>query len=118
MTQHSDSGIPTLTQRAEPTATTVDQHSDVPVLTQITQLGTQFDRRRASAGHSSTENVSTTSSHPAAGPAATVLRAALQAEFEHVLNQAIEEASAQIRTRLEAELPAMIDRALNQVRPG
>ncbi|WP_144638707.1 hypothetical protein [Bordetella genomosp. 13] len=47
-----------------------------------------------------------------------VLRAALQAEIEQAVQAAVQEASVLLRTRLEAELPAIVARTLGRVRPG
>lgn len=59
---------------------------------------------------------STAATH--AGADMAVLRIALQAEFEQALQQALDEAAATVRARLEADLPAMIERAMSKVRPG
>ena len=59
---------------------------------------------------------STAATHTGADMA--VLRIALQAEFEQALQQALDEAAATVRARLEADLPAMIERAMSKVRPG
>ncbi|SAI73586.1 Uncharacterised protein [Bordetella ansorpii] len=62
---------------------------------------------------------------PAAAPASpsasipeAVLRAALQAEIEQAVHAAVQDASVLLRTRLEAELPAIVARTLGRVRPG
>ncbi|MFJ1301304.1 hypothetical protein ACILG0_15175 [Pseudomonadota bacterium AL_CKDN230030165-1A_HGKHYDSX7] len=47
-----------------------------------------------------------------------VLRALLQAELEAAVQAAAEQAAADMRTRLEADLPALIDRALARLRQG
>lgn len=85
-------GIPTLTQRIE---------DDIPV------LDTPVSAARPQAAQPS----------PPAIPEA-VLRAAVQAELEQAVNAAVQEASALLRERLEAELPAIMARALSRVRPG
>jgi hypothetical protein len=48
----------------------------------------------------------------------TVLRAALQAEIEQAVKAAVDEASELLRSRLEAELPALLAQAMTRVRPG
>jgi len=48
----------------------------------------------------------------------TVLRAALQAEIEQAVKAAVDEASELLRSRLEAELPALLAQAMARVRPG
>lgn len=55
---------------------------------------------------------------PSASIPEAVLRAALQAEIEQAVHAAVQEASALLRTRLEAELPAIVARTLGRVRPG
>lgn len=56
---------------------------------------------------------------PAAGtiPEA-VLRAALQADLEQAIRTAVDEAAVVLRERLEAELPAILARAMSRIRPG
>ena len=122
MPQYSDPGIPTLTQRAEPTLAPdagapgagAARGSDLPVLTQVADLPGSAAQAGAAGGDSPQAAWST-----AAGAAGdTVLRAALQAELEQTLQRALDDATAGLRARLEAELPALIDRAVRGVRPG
>ncbi|AZY52010.1 hypothetical protein [Bordetella avium] len=47
-----------------------------------------------------------------------VLRALLQAELEQAIEQAASQAAADMRARLEAEVPGIVDRALQRLRPG
>ncbi|WP_019938520.1 hypothetical protein [Bordetella sp. FB-8] len=47
-----------------------------------------------------------------------VLRAALQADLEQAIQRATDEAAAMLRERLEAELPAILARAMSRIRPG
>ncbi|OZI74144.1 hypothetical protein [Bordetella genomosp. 12] len=47
-----------------------------------------------------------------------VLRALLQAELEHAIEQAAAQAAADMRSRLQAELPDIVARALQRLRPG
>jgi hypothetical protein len=54
----------------------------------------------------------------AALPPDPVLRAALQAELEHTVQQALDRAMAHVRQSLEAELPALVDRVVSRLRPG
>lgn len=51
-------------------------------------------------------------------PPDPVLRAALQAELEHTVQQALDQAMAHVRQTLEAELPALVDRVVSRLRPG
>ncbi|MFC4274956.1 hypothetical protein [Achromobacter aloeverae] len=51
-------------------------------------------------------------------PPDPVLRAALQAELEHMLAQALERAMTHVREEMEAELPAAVTRVVSRLRPG
>ncbi|HYG45639.1 MAG TPA: hypothetical protein VEA17_22150 [Bordetella sp.] len=124
MPHYSDPGIPTLTQRAEPTLAPVPDapgpggaHSiDLPVLTQVAGHTAPNAGSDAAGGAGSPQAAWSTAGGSGAGDA--VLRAALQAELEQALQRAVDEASDSLRARLEAELPALIDRAVRAVRPG
>ncbi|MNV74885.1 hypothetical protein D3C71_1681370 [compost metagenome] len=54
----------------------------------------------------------------AALPDASVLTARLQAEVEQLMRRALADAIEQIQTRMDAELPSIVSRVLNEVRPG
>ncbi|CAM3503216.1 DUF2486 domain-containing protein [Bordetella sputigena] len=54
----------------------------------------------------------------AALPPDPLLRAALQAELEHTVQQALDQAMAHVRQSLEAELPDLVDRVVRRLRPG
>ncbi|CAP42108.1 hypothetical protein [Bordetella petrii] len=122
MPHYSDPGIPTLTQRAEPTlapesgtAGAAAHDADLPVLTQVaghSVAGLPAD----AAGGAGLPQAAWSTAAGAAGDA--VLRAALQAELEQALQRAVDDAAAGLRARLEAELPALIERAVRGVRPG
>ncbi|GAB1578199.1 hypothetical protein [Bordetella petrii] len=127
MPRYSDPGIPTLTQRAEPTLappteTAPPAHSsapaapDLPVLTQVADEQAPPMPAHAAGGTGLPHAAWSTATGVGAGD--TVLRAALQAELEQALQRALDDASANLRARLEAELPALIDRAVRSVRPG
>ncbi|MBV7481976.1 hypothetical protein [Bordetella sp. BOR01] len=124
MPHYSDPGIPTLTQRAEPTLSPVPDtpaaggahNADLPVLTQVADHPVPNTRADAAGGAGSPQAAWSTAAGAGAGDA--VLRAALQAELEQALQRALDDATAGMRTRLEAELPALIDRAVRAVRPG
>lgn len=133
MPHPSDPGIPTLTQRAEPTLAPAtptpphqarSAHDDLPLLTEVADRDTpvvapgtaHVHAPQAAGGAHSPQAAFSTASHSDANTA--VLRAALQAELEQTLQRAVDDATAQLRTRLEAELPALIDRAVKSVRPG
>ncbi|AOB30611.1 hypothetical protein AKI39_07780 [Bordetella sp. H567] len=51
-------------------------------------------------------------------PPDPVLRAALQAELEYTVQQALDQAMAHVRQSLEAELPALVERVVSRLRPG
>lgn len=51
-------------------------------------------------------------------PDATVLAARLQAEVEQLMRQALADAVTQLQDRMDAELPAIVSRVLNDVRRG
>ena len=93
-----DPAIPTLTVQADPEAPAgVDAHAaqDLPpLLTDVVERGTMQL------------------------PPDPVLRAALQAELEHMLAQALERAMAHVCEEMEAELPAAVTRVLARLRPG
>lgn len=122
MQQPTDSGIPTLTQRAEQTTYQPfsRQNNDIPVLTKVAppNLLAGNPPTTSTVTPRAQPSVMSASSPDTSEPASIVLRSALQAEIEHFLEQAIEEATTHIRARLDAELPAIIERAINQVRPG
>lgn len=85
-----DPSIPTLTIQADPPA----PDDDLPVLESIA------------------------SEYSGALPPAPVLRAALHAEIEHAVQEALDEAMAHVRDKLEAELPAIVQRVMRTLRPG
>lgn len=56
--------------------------------------------------------------HRAPLPDATVLAARLQAEVEQLMQRALADAVTQLQARMDAELPAIVSRVLNEVRRG
>lgn len=133
----NDTGIPTLTQRAEPTlyaprAPAEPEESGPPVLTDraddapvtnaddafplLTDIadgrGQDWDVDEAPAVHANATHAA------AALPDASVLTARLQAEVEQLMRRALADAIEQIQTRMDAELPSIVSRVLNEVRPG
>ncbi|WP_338618482.1 hypothetical protein [Achromobacter sp. E1] len=131
-----DPGIPTLTHRAEPSFhDPADDDADAPLLTELAdEAGPVYehdpfpvltdvaddDGPSAPAG----SPAPTAYQPPAAAPAlralpdATVLAARLQAEVEQVMRQALADAVTQLQARMDAELPAIVSRVLNEVRQG
>lgn len=133
----NDTGIPTLTQRAEPTlyaprapaeredsgppvltdraddAPVTDADDAFPLLTDIADgRGQDWDVDEAPAVHANATHAA------AAQPDASVLTARLQAEVEQLMRRALADAIEQIQTRMDAELPSIVSRVLNEVRPG
>jgi hypothetical protein len=84
----NDPAIPTLTQKID------DNINEPPTLTDVV----------ARSG--------------ASLPPDPVLRAALQAELEHTVQLALDQAMAHVRRSLEAELPALVDRVVSRLKPG
>jgi hypothetical protein len=97
--RESDPGIPTLTHR-------VDNLNEPPVLTDVV------------APAAGTMAAGTPAPATVGLPPDPVLRAALQAELEHTVQQALDQAMAHVRQTLEAELPALVDRVVTRLRPG
>lgn len=134
----TDPGIPTLTQRAEPTlyASPAPQMEDAPVLTELAEpshdeaaddgfplltdvaevaetLSQDWDVDEAPAVLATALPLSRT-----ALPDASVLTARLQAEVEQLMRRALADAIDQMQTRMDAELPGIVARVLNEVKPG
>ncbi|MFJ3463959.1 hypothetical protein [Achromobacter spanius] len=140
----SDPGIPTLTHRAEPSFhDPADDGADAPLLTELadeagpvyehdpfpvlTDVADDEDNDRGSdepqalpvAGASEPvmpAAVAVVTAPPL--PDATVLAARLQAEVEQLMQQALADAVKQLQARMDAELPAIVSRVLNEVRRG
>lgn len=131
----TDAGIPTLTQRAEPTLAphepppgpTPGAHApgtprpdaddawplltdvaddDVPLLTDVAG-----NEAPAHPGGSAASPRSET-------PPSPILAARLQAEIEQAMRLALADAISQIQARMDAELPAIVARVMREVRPG
>ncbi|CAB3856316.1 MAG: hypothetical protein ACWGIK_12760 [Achromobacter pulmonis] len=137
----SDAGIPTLTQRAEPTlapyqpppsagSTPASPARDVgrpdagdtwPVLTDVADDDVPLLTDVASDEEPA---------HPAGSaaplprepltetPPSPILAARLQAEIEQAMRLALADAISQVQARLDAELPAIVARVMREVRPG
>ncbi|WP_459617741.1 hypothetical protein [Bordetella sp. 2513F-2] len=116
--------IPTLTQRAEPTLRPDDPHA--PVLREIVPGPgrapaadvPRLDARADEPGYAPGGTLGPEPAAPDASPREAVLRAALQAEIERAVQAALQDAVAQMQARLDDELPALVARALQRVRPG
>ena len=149
----SDPGIPTLTQRAEPTLspsaplpeaplltevaqddapafaddafpllTDVAQDDDVPLLTETADAVAAPPSAAAAVSGAQEDAIppleAIASAAPDASPQASVLAARLQAEVEQVMRQALADAIEQIQARMDEELPRIVARVLQDVRPG
>ena len=125
--RRTDPGIPTLTQRAEPTlygsaGASADSDADAPILTELANdAGTAyadeaFPLLTDVADTAETPEPPLTANVPL--PDATVLTARLQAEVEQLMREALADAIEQIQSRMDAELPAIVARVLKGVRPG
>ncbi|MDH0093355.1 hypothetical protein N7373_18025 [Achromobacter mucicolens] len=143
-----DPGIPTLTHRAEPSFhDPADDDADTPLLTELAdEAGPVYENDPyehdpfpvltdvADADELPELPISRASEHralPAAAPSpatapappsllpdSTVLAARLQAEVEQLMRQALADAVTQLQARMDAELPAIVSRVLNEVRRG
>ncbi|MFY0475676.1 hypothetical protein [Achromobacter marplatensis] len=130
-TRPNDPGIPTLTQRAEPTLyPPAADEADAPLLTEradgdgdgagpaFADDGFPLLTEVAHAQEAEADAQAQAEATHAALPDATVLTARLQAEVEQLMRQALAEAIAHIQTRMDAELPGIVTRVLRDVRPG
>ncbi|MFD4839368.1 hypothetical protein ACFWP0_17825 [Achromobacter sp. NPDC058515] len=108
----TDPGIPTLTQRAEPSLYGPAGDDDAPVLT---ELANEPGPAYADDAFPLLTDVADAA---APLPDATVLAARLQAEVEQLMREALADAIDQIQARMDAELPVIVSRVLNGVRPG
>lgn len=125
----SDPGIPTLTQRAEPTLAPSAPLPEAPLLTEVAQddapafADDAFPLLTDLAQDDDVPLLTETadavaSAAPDASPQASVLSARLQAEVEQVMRQALADAIEQIQARMDEELPRIVARVLQDVRPG
>lgn len=138
----SDPGIPTLTQRAEPTLSppappaggthgaqgaypddgfpllTEVAQEDIPVLTapagddDFPLLTAPVDDLGAPL------HTDAATATPCDMPPPAILAARLQAEVEQVMRAALADAITQIQARMDEELPRIVARVLRDVRPG
>lgn len=119
-----DPAIPTLTHRAEPSFhAPADDDAEAPLLTELAdEAGPVYEHDPFPVLTDVADDDGPPA--PAAAPArralpdATVLAARLQAEVEQVMRQALADAVTQLQARMDAELPAIVSRVLNEVRQG
>jgi hypothetical protein len=119
----SDPGIPTLTHRAEPSFHDPADDADMPLLTELAdEAGPVYENDPFPVlTDEADEDVADDGPPPAAAPPlpdASVLAARLQAEVEQVMREALADAITQLQVRMDAELPAIVSRVLNEVRRG
>lgn len=126
----ADPGIPTLTQRAEPSLypSSAQDDADAPVLTELADDEPAYDDDAfplltdvADSPDASLNNAAVAPAPAQAAPAlpdATVLSARLQAEIEQLMREALADAIEEIQARMDAELPRIVARVLQDVRPG
>lgn len=130
----NDPGIPTLTQRAEPTLYTppatdeadtpvlterADDADDFPVLTDVAgEFAQDWNVDEAPAVYAAVQQAAAAPAATALLPEASVLTARLQAEVEQLMREALADAVKQMQTRMDAELPGIVERVLSQVKPG
>lgn len=154
MPHPSDPGIPTLTQRAEPTLSPTASLPDTPVLTEVANGGGQAYPDESfplltEVAESAEFNdfplltdaadpddfpllteaadlppvtvpapAAVTKATASATPPASILAARLQAEVEQAMRQALADAIEQLQARMDEELPRIVARVLQDVRPG
>lgn len=156
MPHPSDPGIPTLTQRAEPTLSPSASLPDTPVLTEVADGDGQAYPDEsfplltdvAEAAESADFPLLTDAADPddfpllteaadlppatapapqaamavpppaLSAPPASILAARLQAEVEQAMRLALAEAIEQLQARMDQELPRIVARVLQDVRPG
>ena len=96
MHHRDDDTIPTLTIAVDPPEATADA---LPLLTELAPAAPSGDKSAVSAHES-------------------LLRVTLQAEIDDTVHRAMDDALAQVRATLDAQLPDIIERVLRKVRPG
>ncbi|MDQ2187036.1 hypothetical protein RBI13_17770 [Alcaligenaceae bacterium A4P071] len=96
MQHRDDDTIPTLTIAVDPPEATADA---LPLLTELAPAAPSSDKSAVSAHES-------------------LLRVTLQAEIDDAVHRAMDDALAQVRATLDAQLPDIIERVLRKVRPG
>lgn len=111
---HDDDAFPLLTEVAQdddafPLLTHIAQDdADAPLLTKVADTP---------APPPPATRVAVTAP-AAASPEASVLAARLQAEVEQIMRQALADAIEQIQARMDEELPRIVARVMQNVRPG
>lgn len=140
----SDPGIPTLTQRAEPslsppggagatTGTAPDDafplltevaDDDLPVLTDPAEvddfplLTDQAEDHDVPSLADAGDDAGAWNTAARATPPPSILAARLQAEIEQAMRAALADAVAGIQARMDEELPGIVARVLRDLRPG
>lgn len=140
----SDPGIPTLTQRAEPTlslpggaggAADADPDDAFPVLTEVADDDVPLLTEPAAVDDfplltdpaedhgvpsltDADDDAGDWGAAAHATPPASILAARLQAEIEQAMRAALADAVAGIQARMDEELPCIVARVLRDLRPG
>ncbi len=122
-----DDAFPLLTDVARdddalPLLTDVARDDDAfPLLTDVAQDGADASRSAEAADTPALPPpaaVVAPAAPATASPEASVLAARLQAEVEQVMFQALADAIEQIQARMDEELPRIVARVMQDVRPG
>lgn len=124
-----DADTPLLTELADE-AGPVYEHDPFPVLTDVADEDVADDgpppspeaaraaAPRAAISAAPAPPAGRAPAPPAPLPDASVLAARLQAEVEQVMRVALADAITHLQARMDAELPAIVSRVLNDVRRG
>lgn len=113
---------PAFADDAFPLLTDVAQDDDVPLLTETADAVAAPPSAAVAVSGAREDAIPPVEAvAPAAAdasPQASVLAARLQAEVEQVMRQALADAIEQIQARMDEELPRIVARVLQDVRPG
>lgn len=127
---YADDAFPMLTDVAEssglhdwpaddfPVLTDTAESDDFPLLTEAADLPAAPDAAPVMQAASRPAEASAAASEATVPPQAAVLAARLQAEVEQAMRLALADAIEQIQARMDEELPRIVARVLQDVRPG
>ncbi|CAB3655671.1 hypothetical protein LMG3458_00305 [Achromobacter deleyi] len=127
---YADDAFPMLTDVAEssglhdwpaddfPVLTDTAESDDFPLLTEAADLPAAPDAAPVMQAASQPAEASAAASEATVPPQAAVLAARLQAEVEQAMRLALADAIEQIQARMDEELPRIVARVLQDVRPG
>ena len=94
------------------------ESDDFPLLTEAADLPAAPDAAPVMPAASQPAEPSAATSEATVPPQAAVLAARLQAEVEQAMRLALADAIEQIQARMDEELPRIVARVLQDVRPG